>query len=167
MSDPLILTALMGPADFAWADGLRRAHFPPGRNRVPAHITLFHHLPPALLDELRDRVGRLTAAPPPAARIDGVLHLGEGVAFRVASPGLFDLRDELAEAFRGMLVPQDLAAPRLHITVQNKVSATEARALHRQLSAGFQPRPLRIAGIAAWHYRGGPWEAAFTRAFRG
>lgn len=167
MNDPLILTALMSAADFAWADALRRAHFPPSRNRVPAHITLFHHLPPALLDELRERVKRLTTAPPPAARIEAVMNLGGGVAFRVVSPGLLDLRDELADAFRGMLIPQDMAPPRLHITVQNKVRAAEAKALHAMLSADFRPRPLQIAGLAAWHYRGGPWEPAFTRMFRG
>ena len=44
---PLIVTAEL-PADvMAWADGLRRAHFPPERNQVRAHVTLFHALPPA------------------------------------------------------------------------------------------------------------------------
>ena len=56
---PIIVTALMGGADFAWADGLRRAHFPPERNWLPAHITLFHHLPPSLLDEVAARLKRL------------------------------------------------------------------------------------------------------------
>ncbi|RZL99804.1 MAG: 2'-5' RNA ligase family protein, partial [Sphingomonas sp.] len=45
---PIIVTAVFGAEDFAWADGLRRAHFPPDRNIVPAHLTLFHHLAPSL-----------------------------------------------------------------------------------------------------------------------
>ena len=60
---PIVVTALMGAEDFAWADSLRRAHFPPERNKVPAHISLFHHLPPSLLPELSDRMKQLAAAP--------------------------------------------------------------------------------------------------------
>ncbi len=164
---PLIVTALMGAADFAWADGLRRAHFPPARNQVPAHITLFHHLPPSLLPELGARLKQACAGPPPAARIADILNLGQGVAFRVESAGLLAIRDDLAEAFAGLLTPQDRANPRLHITVQNKVGAGEARVLAVALRADFRPRPLAIAGLAVWHYRGGPWELAKKIGFRG
>lgn len=118
----------MGAQDFAWADGLRRAHFPPERNLVPAHITLFHHLPPSLLPELAERMKRLCAEPAPAAALTGVLFLGRGVAFQVESEGLLSIREELAEAFAGLLTPQDQARPRLHLTVQNKVPPGQARA---------------------------------------
>ncbi|MGK3899645.1 hypothetical protein ABI062_15425, partial [Enterococcus faecium] len=50
---PIIVSALFGDRDFAWLDGLRRAHFPPERNVLPAHLTLFHHLPPSVEHELR------------------------------------------------------------------------------------------------------------------
>lgn len=43
--DPLILTLAMDPDTFARFDGLRRRHFPEALNRIPAHATLFHHLP--------------------------------------------------------------------------------------------------------------------------
>ncbi len=62
---PIIVTALMGPADFGWAEGLRHAHFPPARNLVPAHITLFHHLPPSALEEVKRRLKGLCAGAPP------------------------------------------------------------------------------------------------------
>ncbi|GLV27710.1 hypothetical protein TomTYG75_02370 [Sphingobium sp. TomTYG75] len=157
----------MGAEDFAWADGLRRAHFPPERNKVPAHISLFHHLPPTLLPELSDRMKRVCAAPPPLAMITGVMLLGRGVAFGLNSDGLLAIRDELAEAFRGLLTPQDQARPRLHITVQNKVEPSLARALADQLKAEFRPRPLRIAGLAAWYYRSdGSWDLAKKVSFR-
>ncbi|WP_030541725.1 MULTISPECIES: 2'-5' RNA ligase family protein [Sphingobium] len=157
----------MGAQDFAWADGLRRAHFPPERNLVPAHITLFHHLPPSLLPELAERMKRLCAEPAPAAALTGVLFLGRGVAFQVESEGLLSIREELAEAFAGLLTPQDQARPRLHLTVQNKVPPGQARALADELRAGFRPRPLRISGLAAYYYRGGPWELAVKAGFRG
>jgi hypothetical protein len=164
---PLIVTALLGSADFAWADGLRRAHFPPDRNQIPAHITLFHHLPPSVLPELKDRMKRLAAGPSPPARIVGVLNLGNGVAFHLESPGLMEMRDDLAEAFTGLLTPQDQARPRLHITIQNKASPAEARALHQAMGVQFTGKRLAIDGLAAWHYRGGPWELATKTMFRG
>jgi hypothetical protein len=164
---PIIVTALLGRADFAWADGLRRAHFPPDRNLIPAHLTLFHHLPPSALAEVAARLKRLCAGPPPAARLTEVMLLGRGVAFRVDSPDLMAMRDELADAFTGLLTPQDQVRPRLHITVQNKVSPQEAKALAAQLRADFRSRPLAIAGLAAWRYRGGPWESAMQAMFRG
>lgn len=157
----------MGPEDFAWADGLRRAHFPPDRNRVPAHITLFHHLPPSLLPELGERMKHFCAGPPPSAILSSVLLLGRGVAFELRSDGLAAIREELAEAFTGLLTPQDQARPRFHITVQNKVQAEDARALAERLKAEFRPRKLKIAGLAAWHYRDdGCWDLAKKASFR-
>ena len=50
---PLIVTATLPPSEFAWADALRRAHFPPERNYLQAHVTLFHALPPFVEDEAR------------------------------------------------------------------------------------------------------------------
>ena len=164
---PIIVTALMGAADFAWADGLRRAHFPPERNWLGAHITLFHHLPPSALGEVAGRLKRLGAGPRPTARLTDVMLLGRGVAYRVESPELLAMRAELADAFAGMLTPQDQAKPRLHITIQNKVTPDAAKALADKLRADFRPRPLAIAGLAAWHYRGGPWELARKAMFRG
>jgi hypothetical protein len=164
---PIIVTALMGASDFSWADGLRRAHFPPERNHIPAHISLFHHLPPARLDELLRLLRVLAAEPPPHARLSQVMMLGRGVAYRIESDDLLAMRAHIAEAFRHDLIPQDQGTPRLHITVQNKVEPATAKALHADLSAGFQPRPLAVAGLAAWHYLGGPWRLAGQVKFRG
>ncbi len=164
---PIILTATMGAADFARMDGLRRAHFPPERNVVPAHITLFHHLPPSVEPELLDRMKALCAAPAPCAIVGGVLHLGGGVAFRIDSPELLAIRQTLASAFHGLLTPQDSATPRLHLTVQNKVRAEVAKALFDAMRADFVPRPLVITGLAAWYYKGGPWEPIRAMRFRG
>jgi len=157
---PIIVTADIGPADFAWLDRLRRTHFPTARNVVPAHITLFHHLPPSLLPELDSRLTAETrSAPRPAATIGEPLLLDRGVALRVRSDELMAIRERLAEAFHHALIPQDAAAWRPHVTLQNKVDLLLARRFHAELVPAFaQPRWLDVAGLATFYYRGGPWE---------
>lgn len=167
MSAPIIVTANMGGEDQAWADGLRRLHFPPERNYLSAHITLFHHLPPAILPELKQALAELAQDEPPDAWLGGLINLGRGVAYRIESPKLLDIRTRLAERFAGLLTPQDQARPRLHITIQNKVSPGEARELFEQLSQDFEPRPLSISALACYYYRGGPWEFIRSYTFRG
>ena len=164
---PLIVTATFGADDHGWLEGLRRKHFPPERNQVPAHLTLFHHLPPSLDAELRDRLGALVRAPAPPAHITGIMDLGGGTAFRVESEALEDVRAELAAAFRGMLTPQDQAPWRPHITIQNKVVRRDAIALQQELAVALFPRPLRIHGLTSWRYLDGPWEKLRSYAFRG
>lgn len=168
MTAPIIISAEMGKTDQAWANGLRRTHFPAERNFLDAHITLFHHLPPSHLPEIKSRLAALVAEyAAPVAHLTDVMLLGSAVAFRVDSPELLAMRAELAHAFRGLLVPQDQAPPKLHITVQNKVDPPVAKALQAHLSETFRPRPLVISGFAAHYYRGGPWEQIGRWAFRG
>jgi hypothetical protein len=162
---PIIVTALLGREDFAWADALRRAHFPPARNHLRAHVTLFHHLPPSVLDELRGLLKDEARAMRPVARLASVVSLGRGVACRIDSPDLAQIRARIADRFAALLTPQDRAGWRPHMTVQNKVSPEAARALLTELSADFVPRPLEIAGLAAWWYRGGPWDPIGAWAF--
>lgn len=165
---PIIVTATMGAADQRAFDRLRAAHFPPGRNHVAAHITLFHQLPPSSHDELDRLIRRIAAdTPPPPAYLREIYSLGGGVAFRIESPDLVAVHARIADHFAGALTAQDQGVPRLHITVQNKVEAAEARKLRDALAADFHPRPLAITGLAAYHYLGGPWQAAFARNFRG
>ena len=165
---PLIMTAAMGASDFAWADRLRRRHFPPERNLVPAHITLFHHLPPGLLAETVERIRSVSREyARPHAMLDHVMKFSSGVAFRILSPELDTIRSDLADQFHGMLTPQDQAPPRLHITVQNKARSDEAKALYEALAKGFEPRPLVIVGLSLYAYRNGPWEPLGSWSFRG
>lgn len=165
MSGPIIVTALFAPGDDGWLQQLRRTHYPTERNRVPAHLTLFHHLPPGAEAELSARLAEATRAPPPKATLVGPIDLGEGTAFRVESEALVRIREGLAEALHGLLTPQDRAPWRPHITIQNKVEPRAAQALQREL-AGFEPRPLAIRALRSWRYQGGPWEPLKTHAFR-
>lgn len=165
---PLILTAEL-PGDLhRWATELRRAHFPPERNHLEAHVTLFHALPPQVEDELRTLLARLAGecAPVPA-RLEGVMSLGRGTALKLASPAMLDLRAHVAEHFRGLLTAQDNHSPRLHVTVQNKVSPAEAKVLLAALAGSVRPRDFAFPGMALFRYRGGPWEPLRRFAFRG
>ena len=128
---------------------------------------MFHHLPPSLEAELANRLGAGARQPPPQARIAGVIDLGRGTAFRVESPELEQIRATLADAFRGMLTPQDNAPWRPHVTIQNKVEPRDAKRLQAELRAGFEPRPLKLKGLASWYYRGGPWDPIARYSFRG
>ncbi len=137
------------------------------RNRLDAHLTLFHHLPPSIGVELKARLAEQGRGAPPTARIVGILDLGRGTALRVESPELEDMRAQLADTFDSLLSPQDRAGWRPHVTIQNKVDQAAAKALQRTLSRDFRPYPLAIAGLAAWHYRDGLWELFSRHPFRG
>jgi len=169
---PLIITAELPPDIAHWADSLRRAHYPPERNQLAAHVTLFHAMAPSLLGELKAMLARLAGecAPPPAV-LSGLLPLGTGTALAIDSPDMLMIREEIAEHFHGALTVQDSHTPRLHITVQNKVTEQEAKALQRALFAELATthfgRQFRFSGLALHHYRGGPWEAVGRWSFRG
>jgi hypothetical protein len=165
---PLILTAELPPDLHRWATGLREKHFPPERNYLEAHVTLFHALPAQLATELRELLVRMAArnAPIPAT-LEGVMSLGRGTALKIMSPAMLDLRADIADHFRGMLTAQDSHPPRLHVTVQNKVSPAQAKILQAELAAIVRPRDFAFPGMALFRYRGGPWEAVRRFAFRG
>ncbi|PXW71623.1 2'-5' RNA ligase superfamily protein [Blastomonas natatoria] len=166
--EPIIMTAMLGSSDQVWANALRRAHYPADRNVVDAHVTLFHHLPGPYEGELVVRTRALAREyAPPAAQLSDVMRMGNGVAYRIHSPGLLAIRAMMADGLHGLLTAQDQGVPRLHITVQNKVEAAAARTLHAELSAVFVPRPLVISGLALHRYLGGPWEPIGNWPFRG
>ena len=167
-SAPLILTAEL-PADLhRRATQLRRAHFPPERNFLEAHVTLFHALPPQSEAELRGLLAQMAAEHAPVgARLEGVMSLGRGTALRLASPAMLDLRAAIADHFHGMLTAQDSHPPRLHVTIQNKVSPATAAALQATLGGLVRARDFTFPGLALFRYRGGPWEPLRRFAFRG
>lgn len=167
MAGVLIVTAEMAGEDQAWLDRLRHAHFPPERNQLPAHLTIFHAIPPSLEGELRHRLAEAAREPPPRATISGLMDLGGGVAFRIVSDDLDAIRADLVDAFRGSLSAQDSQGWRPHVTIQNKVAPKVARALITELVATFHPRPLHVSGLRLHRYLGGPWERLASYPFRG
>ncbi|MCC2545391.1 2'-5' RNA ligase family protein [Hymenobacter sp. BT175] len=165
---PLILTLALDDVSAAWFNELRRQHFPPERNYLAAHLTLFHHLPPAhrslIEQELSARCQKLAPLPLEVASVD---FTGRGVAYRLASPAVEALHRELQTLWQPHLTPQDQQRRRPHVTVQNKVAPETARAVHQQLAAEFRPFLATGTGLQLWAYRGGPWEWLRTFSFEG
>ena len=163
---PLIVSLQVDPVLFAAADGLRRAHFPPDRNVLAAHVTLFHHLPGEYEQAVAEQMQRTcdgTAAVP--VTLASVRFLGHGVALNVGSDALLRVRAELARAWSAWLTPQDRQGFRPHITVQNKVDAAAARGLYERLRQTWTPLAGDAPALQLWRYRGGPWEPAGTFPF--
>lgn len=157
-SDPLILTLSLDEASFRFFNEQRKKYFPPERNFLAAHLTLFHHLPPD--DDTIAAVAeaaRAVEAPLPLA-VTGLMRLGGGVAYRIENPALIQLHQALQQSFLPYLKPQDRQPLRPHITVQNKVRPANAEKLYLQLSSSFKPFVASGTGLTLWAYKGGPWQ---------
>jgi 2'-5' RNA ligase len=165
-SDPLIVTLALDEASFAFFDRQRRRYFPPERNFIPAHVTLFHALPG---EELRKVLTTLEQVCGPEAPFDiavtGLRSLGRGVAYTLDAPELGRIRSSLAGRWSAFLTPQDRQKHSPHVTVQNKVDPATARTTLAELQAAFQPFTARGEGLHLWWYRGGPWEPIRTFRF--
>ncbi len=155
---PLVVTLQLDEASQARFDALRRAHFPPERNHLQAHVTLFHALPGEHEDAVRADLERSARRPAYAVDVVRVRSLGRGVAYDLRSPELVAQRADLARGWQPWLTPQDARPHAAHVTVQNKVTPERARALLRELAAGFAPYAVTATGLALGRYLGGPWE---------
>lgn len=169
---PLILTLALDPDSQAFFDELRRQHFPPARNFLRAHLTLFHALPGEARAEISAHLSAVAAAQSPLPlEVSGVQFMGQGVMYRLESPTLRRLHKALQTSwqtdFNFPLSGQDRQPLHPHVTVQNKVSSAQARALHEQLSASFQPFAATGTGLRLWAYCGGPWEEVEGLSFEG
>ena len=164
---PLLVTAELPPDVLGWADGLRRAHYPAERNRLRAHVTLFHALPPSAKSELVDVLADLARAAPPRARIDGLMKLDNGTALSVDSPEMTDLHAVIAGRMHGLLTDQDSRPLRLHITIQNKVAPAAARALQAELGPSLTARAFRFRGFGLYAWEAGLWRPIRLLSFRG
>jgi hypothetical protein len=163
---PLILTAHIADLDLAPFDHLRAAHFPPDRNFLRAHLTMFHRLPGEYERRIADDLAEVARESfTIKAEVSGLRHLGAGVAFSISSPDLLGIRTMLKARFSSWLGPQDLQTWQPHITVQNKASKTKADLLYQRLSNGFAPHSIEITGFDLWEYLGGPWQHLNSASF--
>lgn len=164
----LLVVAQLPPPVQAWADALRREHYPPDRNRLAAHITLFHGLPPSAADEIHRRLAACTTRTPPLpARFSGLMDLGDGTAIALDCPRLHTLHAELAEQLSGVIQQRDDRPLRPHVTIQAKVGVQEARALQRALADLALPLPFRLHGLATHRWTGDLWAFEREWPFRG
>lgn len=165
---PLLVTAELPPDILVWADALRRTHYPPARNRLRAHVTLIHGLPPSADGEVRallSDLARLTSPPP--AQFTGLMDLGRGTAFAVNSPATEALHALIADRLLGIIQQKDARPLRLHVTVQNKVSTEEARALQAELARSPHPGDFRFRGFGLYAWDGDLWRLSHVYPFRG
>lgn len=151
----------MDADSFESLNALRRAHFPPERNQLSAHITLFHHLPGEFLDEIEDYL-KITASRQYEFKLQftGVKFIGRGSVAEINSPPLVSLRNKLANHWNDWLTPQDKQKFAPHVTIQNKVAPEEARSLYEKLKESWQPRAGAATALQLWHYKDGPWQLA-------
>ena len=165
---PLLVTATLDPVSHRWFDDLRREHFPPERNHLAAHVTLFHALPGARRAEVARAVAEVCASVGPVqAEVTGLRSLGGGVAYSLDCPPLTRVHARLQDAFAPWVTRQDARPFWAHVTVQNKVAPEAARALLARLEHGPAPPPVVVTGLALWFYRGGPWEPLSEVPFAG
>lgn len=164
---PLILTLALNAEAETFFDTLRRKHFPPARNFLTAHVTLFHHLPPAEPQVIQDvsticaQQGRFFL------RVVDVTSLGRGVAYKLESAQLQQLHKQWQQKWQPWLTPQDRQLLRPHVTVQNKVAPQTARDLLHELKTSFSPFDVQGLGMRLWRYLNGPWELVRFFPFEG
>lgn len=161
---PLILTLALDPASQGFFERERQRWFPPSLNMIPAHVTLFHHLPGDGLPRLCADLQTCCADEAPAPfSVDRPLLLGRGVAYAIGAPAAAAFRARLVSLWQSASEPVSLTAQdrqpwRPHVTVQNKVDPAQARALHTRLTQDFVPFSGMATGAALWRYLGGPWQ---------
>lgn len=154
---PLIVTAVLPNDIQAWADGLRSKHYPSDRTRIPAHVTLFHTLPPSIEPELLEFLSHLSKRPPPIAEISGVMKLDNGTAVGVRCPEMLELHSVIADRMHGLLTHQDAQPLRLHITIQSGVTTHQAREVQSLLRSQIRPSKFKFRGLAVHAWEAGHW----------
>lgn len=163
MSDlsPLILTLKLDQKTFSYFDQLRQQYFPPEKNFLSAHITLFHSLPADQESNLQQTLQEICSRTPIWSLTFAALRfLGKGVAVEVDCPELIQLRQQLAKYWHPWLSRQDQQGYRPHVTIQNKVTPDQARSLYDQLTGEWKAFQGTGEGLLLWYYKGGPWELA-------
>ena len=164
---PLILTVKLDADSFGFFDALRREHFPPERNFLAAHITLFHHLPGEEISKIEDDLRRVCSEYKAfEMRFPSLRFLGKGTAAEIESAELLRLRSTLAALWSERLTAQDRQKFKPHITIQNKVAPDEVRRLYEALQADWQTQTGVAVGLQLWHYLGGPWKLAGEFLFK-
>ena len=163
---PLLVTLELDARSFTRLDGLRRRYFPPERNFIPAHVSLFHHLPPGEHGTVSSVLTGAARRAAPGLRFGRLRRLGRGMAVDVEAPEVAAVHGELARAFSAWLTPQDRQPFRPHVTLMNKATPAEAEAAFAELGAGWSGWDGQGEALLLWRYLGGPWALDSRFAFR-
>ena len=164
-TNPFILTLAIDEAASQFFNEQRRKYFPPDRNFLQAHLTLFHYLPltaDELIEQLQSEVEKQAAF---TIQVTDVVSLGKGVAYKLESKELQVLQKKLQQLWKPYLKPQDAQKLWPHITIQNKVTPQQAKDLLQELKSSFEPFQFEAIGLALWEYLNGPWRFVETVSF--
>ena len=144
-------------------DSARRQYFPPERNFLNAHLTLFHQLPNHVATQsyIENFIYQSFEM-----RVNGLMHLGAGVAYKIESESLQFLHRELSNHFKHDLIPQDRQPYKPHVVIQNKVTPAASKKLLSELKCDFEPFTIKAVGFDLWIYLGGPWRHSFSCDFK-
>ena len=165
--NPLILTLALDANSSEFFNQLRQQHFPPERNYLNAHLTLFHQLPRAEENQIMATLREVSAQYGPLSlSVAEVRLLGKGVAYYIKSQVLQQLHRQLQKRWKPYLTAQDQQKLWPHVTIQNKVTPEAAKSLHEQLSSDFEPFVATGTGFRLWEYQGGPWQSLQEYAFK-
>ncbi len=166
--DPIVLTLQLDEVSFQYFNNQRQLYFPPERNFLKAHLTLFHHLPsehfPQVQQVLEQAAQELQPLP---LKVTAVKSMGKGVAYTLESHALQQLHLRLQQRWQPWLTAQDKQKLWPHVTVQNKVLPQQAKALQAQLQEQFSTFTATGIGFQVWAYKGGPWELLQEISFIG
>lgn len=144
-----ILTGRLDPESHRILTALRIEYFPEERNFLEAHVTLFHQAPEEIFTEL-------TPDFPLEVKFTEAYFTGQGFAVHAQCPELLEWRKKILGAGYD-LTRQDQEGKRLHVTIQNKVPGTKAKADFENFQKIWKPFQGLILGIDVWLYAGGPW----------
>jgi hypothetical protein len=90
MKPPLIVTIKIDESSFNYFNGLRKKHFPPERNFIDAHLSLFHALPneKSIIETIKNMAAKYSAF---EMMVQSPKCIGNGVAFPLVSDELTSL----------------------------------------------------------------------------
>jgi 2'-5' RNA ligase len=162
---PLILTLSIEKETFLFFNSLRQKHFPPPRNFIDAHLTLFHALPNqhTVIDAVRDICIEQISFP---LIVKEPVSIGNGVAFKIESNEVMQLHKSLQTLWEEGLTLQDRQKLWPHVTIQNKVPPHEAQRLLAELKTDFTPFSTMATGMQLWEYLNGPWKLVKDFSFK-
>ena len=166
--DPYLVTLGFDPSTFERLDRLRARYFPPSRNMVPSHLSLFHKLPGDEGESIDLALAGVSRwAEPIPLSFSGLKRTGRGMMATVEAPGLAAIRSSLARSFARWLTPQDRQPFHPHVTLMNKAERLEAEAAFEELQAAWSPWSGTGDRLILWRYLGGPWDEVASYALSG
>ncbi|WWC95617.1 hypothetical protein V866_002482 [Kwoniella sp. B9012] len=188
---PIILTLRLDKATHKLLTDLRSKYFPPHRNFLTAHVTLFHAIPAHRLNELDDQLNSICSS-----RTGWDVFFGEPE--KMGNRGVYlivrerpsstverihqQLLTDLKRGIKGdkdKLTNQDLQTMRKpHVTILNKASNEEqVDTCLKEVKEFFDGLKTdgrkegqhkgRAVGFELWEYLGGPWKSIKQYSFKG